>query len=51
MLLNKEHIFILTILLFLHQFMWKSLGDGYTAAMARMLEDAENHPEILKKII
>ena len=30
---------------------WKSLGEGYTAAMARMLEDAQNHPEILKKII
>ena len=30
---------------------WKSLGNGYTAAMARMLEDAQNHPDILKKII
>ena len=30
---------------------WKSLGEGYTGAMARMLEDAQNHPEILKKII
>jgi uncharacterized protein (DUF4415 family) len=30
---------------------WKSLGEGYTAAMSRMLEDAQNHPEILKKII
>ena len=30
---------------------WKSLGEGYTAAMARMLEDAQNHPDILKKII
>ena len=30
---------------------WKSLGEGYTAAMARMLEDAHNHPDILKKII
>lgn len=30
---------------------WKSFGEGYTAAMARMLEDAQNHPEILKKII
>ena len=30
---------------------WKSLGEGYTAAMARMLEDAKNHPDILKKII
>ena len=30
---------------------WKSLGGGYTAAMARILEDAQNHPEILKKII
>jgi len=30
---------------------WKSLGDGYTAAMARMLEDAQNHPDIIKNII
>ena len=30
---------------------WKSLGEGYTSAMARMLEDAQNHPEIIKKII
>jgi len=30
---------------------WKSLGEGYTSAMSRMLEDAQNHPEILKKII
>jgi uncharacterized protein (DUF4415 family) len=30
---------------------WKSMGDGYTAAMARMLEEAENYPDILKKII
>jgi len=30
---------------------WKSLGEGYTAAMARMLEDAQNHPEIIKRII
>jgi len=30
---------------------WKSLGEGYTSAMARMLEDAQNYPEILKKII
>jgi uncharacterized protein (DUF4415 family) len=30
---------------------WKSLGEGYTAAMSRMLEDAQNHPEILRKII
>jgi len=30
---------------------WKSLGEGYTSAMARMLEDAQNYPEIIKKII
>ena len=30
---------------------WKSLGNGYTAAMARMLENAQNHPEILRKIL
>ena len=29
----------------------KSLGNGYTAAMSRMLEDAPNHPDIIKKII
>jgi len=30
---------------------WKSLGDGYTAAMSRILEEAQNYPELLKKII
>ncbi|GHU67511.1 hypothetical protein FACS189447_09750 [Spirochaetia bacterium] len=30
---------------------WKSLGDGYTSAMSRMLEEAQNYPELLKKII
>jgi uncharacterized protein (DUF4415 family) len=30
---------------------WKSLGEGYTAAMARMLEEAQNHPDILRRII
>jgi uncharacterized protein (DUF4415 family) len=30
---------------------WKSLGDGYTAAMSRMLEEARNYPELLKRII
>ena len=30
---------------------WKSLGEGYTAAMARMLEDAQNYPDILRRII
>ena len=30
---------------------WKSLGEGYTSAMSRMLEEVQNHPEILKKII
>jgi len=30
---------------------WKSLGEGYTSAMARMLEDAQNYPDILRKII
>jgi len=29
----------------------KSLGDGYTAAMSRMLEEAQNYPELIKKII
>jgi len=30
---------------------WKSLGDGYTAAMSRVLEEAQNYPELLKCII
>jgi len=30
---------------------WKSLGEGYTSAMARMLENAQNYPDILRKII
>jgi uncharacterized protein (DUF4415 family) len=30
---------------------WKSPGEGYTAAMARMLEGAQNHPDILKNIV
>ena len=30
---------------------WKSLGEGYTSVMARMLEEAPNYPDILKKII
>jgi uncharacterized protein (DUF4415 family) len=30
---------------------WKSLGDGYTAAMARLLEDAQSYPDLLKRII
>ncbi|MDR2048179.1 MAG: BrnA antitoxin family protein, partial [Treponema sp.] len=30
---------------------WKSLGDGYTAAMARLLEEAQSYPDILKRII
>ena len=30
---------------------WKSLGDGYTSAMARMLENAKNHPDILKEVL
>ena len=30
---------------------WKSLGDGYTSAMSRMLEEAQNYPELLKRII
>ena len=30
---------------------WKSLGDGYTAAMSRMLEEARNYPDLLKRII
>jgi uncharacterized protein (DUF4415 family) len=30
---------------------WKSLGDGYTAAMSRLLEEAQSYPDLLKKII
>jgi uncharacterized protein (DUF4415 family) len=30
---------------------WKSLGNGYTAAMSRMLEEAQNYTELIKKII
>jgi len=30
---------------------WKSLGDGYTAAMSRVLEEAQNYPDLLKRII
>ncbi|MDR2629672.1 MAG: BrnA antitoxin family protein [Spirochaetaceae bacterium] len=30
---------------------WKSLGDGYTAAMARILDEARNYPELLKKCL
>ena len=30
---------------------WKSLGEGYTSAMARMLEEVQNYPDIIKKII
>jgi len=30
---------------------WKSLSDGYTAAMSRVLEEAVNYPDLLKRII
>ena len=30
---------------------WKSLGDGYTAAMSRVLEESRNYPDLLKRII
>ena len=30
---------------------WKSLGNGYTAAMSRILEEARNYPDLLKRII
>ena len=30
---------------------WKSLGDGYTAAMSRVLEEVQNYPDLLKRII
>ena len=30
---------------------WKSLGDGYTAAMSRVLEEVQNYPDLMKRII
>jgi uncharacterized protein (DUF4415 family) len=27
---------------------WKSLGNGYTSIMARLLDEAKNHPEWVK---
>jgi uncharacterized protein (DUF4415 family) len=30
---------------------WKSLGEGYTAVMARILDEARNYPELLKKCL
>jgi uncharacterized protein (DUF4415 family) len=30
---------------------WKSLGSGYTGVMARILEEARNYPELLKKCL
>jgi len=27
---------------------WKSFGDGYTGIMARLLDEAKNHPEWIK---
>jgi uncharacterized protein (DUF4415 family) len=30
---------------------WKSLGNGYTAAMARILDEARNYPDLLKKCL
>jgi uncharacterized protein (DUF4415 family) len=30
---------------------WKSLGEGYTAAMARVLDEAKNYPDLLKKTL
>jgi uncharacterized protein (DUF4415 family) len=30
---------------------WKSLGDGYTSAMARILDEARNYPDLLKKCL
>jgi uncharacterized protein (DUF4415 family) len=30
---------------------WKSLGDGYTAVMARILDEARNYPELLEKCL
>ena len=30
---------------------WKSLGAGYTSIMARLLDEARNHPEWVKKVL
>jgi uncharacterized protein (DUF4415 family) len=30
---------------------WKSLGDGYTSVMARILDEARNYPDLLKKCL
>ncbi|MDR2543158.1 MAG: BrnA antitoxin family protein [Treponema sp.] len=30
---------------------WKSFGSGYTGIMARLLEEARNHPEWIKKCL
>jgi uncharacterized protein (DUF4415 family) len=30
---------------------WKSLGEGYTAVMARILDEARNYPDLLKKCL
>jgi uncharacterized protein (DUF4415 family) len=30
---------------------WKSLGEGYTAVMARLLDEARNHPDLIKKCL
>jgi uncharacterized protein (DUF4415 family) len=30
---------------------WKSTGNGYTSAMARILDEARNYPELLKKCL
>ena len=30
---------------------WQSLGTGYTTIMARLLDEARNHPEWVKKVL
>ena len=30
---------------------WQSLGTGYTSIMARLLDEARNHPEWVKKVL
>ena len=30
---------------------WQSLGTGYTSVMARLLDEARNHPEWIKRIL
>jgi hypothetical protein len=30
---------------------WKSIGNGYTAVMSRILDEAKNYPDLIKKCL